>query len=121
MDLKGQVQKYKYELGAAESLNVHDLQQIHILIEQAKHELRNNKPAAALYYVKRGQKLDPNVLDMLVLKCQCLVKMNKYHEALEAANTVLFELGDALNSKALAVKADFTPARGTDFGLCPRP
>ena len=106
MDLKGQVEKYKYELGAAGSLNVHDLQQIHILVEQAKHDLRNNKPAAALHYVKRGQKLDPNVLEMLELKCQCLVKMNKYQEAVEAADTVLFKFGDALNSKALAVKAE---------------
>ena len=106
MDLKGQVEKYKYELGAAGSLNVHDLQQIHILVEQAKHDLRNNKPAAALHYVKRGQKLDPNVLEMFELKCQCLVKMNKYQEALEAADIVLFKFGDALNSKALAVKAE---------------
>ena len=105
-DLKGQVEKYKDEMTATGKLSENDLLQIHILIEQTKHDLRNHKPKAALHYVEKALKIDPSVLDVLELKCQCFMKMHKYQDALEAADKILIELREHWNSKALAVKAD---------------
>ena len=105
-DLKGQVEKYKDEMTTTGKLGENDLLHIHILIEQSKHDLRNHKPLAALAYVDKALKMDPSLLDVLELRCQALMKMNKYQDALDAANKILIELREPWNSKALAVKAD---------------
>ena len=112
-DLKGQVEKYKDEMTTTGKLGENDLLQIHILIEQSKHDLRNHKPMAALTYVDKALRMDPSLLDVLELKCQALMKMNKYQEALDAANKILIELREPWNSKALAVKADAEYNLGT--------
>ena len=105
-DLKGQVEKYKDEMTTTGKLNEQDLLTIHILMEQGKHDLRSNKPTQALTYVEKALRLDGSLVDVLELKCQCFLGMNRYQEALEAADLILYEMREDHNAKALAVKAD---------------
>ena len=104
--MKGQVEKYKDELTTTGRLSDNDILLIHVMMEQCKHDLRNNKPVQAMTYVEKALKLDPSLVDVLELKCQCYLSMNRYKEALVAANRILIELREYDNSKALAVKAD---------------
>ena len=77
-DLKGQVEKYKDEMSCATGkLSEIDIEMIHILMEQSKYDLHNNKPQAALTYVERALRLDNTLVEVLELKCQCYLKMNK--------------------------------------------
>ena len=77
-DLKGQVEKYKDELTTSTGkLSEHDILIIHILLEQAKHDLRNNKPVAALTYVDKALRLDDTLLEVLELRCQCYLQQTR--------------------------------------------
>ena len=82
-----------------------DLLHLHILNEQAAHELRQHKPEKALSYLKAGLKRDRMCIEMLELKGKCYIEMNLYREALEAADEILVGLRQKKNSTALAVKA----------------
>ena len=105
-DLKGQVEKYKDEMTTTGKLSEQDILTIHILLEQAKHDLRNNKPNEALTYVEKGLRLDNTLLEILELKCQCYLQQTRYQDALNAADYIVVGLREYDNPKALAVKAD---------------
>ena len=68
--MKGQVEKYKDELTTTGRLSDNDILLIHVMMEQCKHDLRNNKPVQAMTYVEKALKLDPSLVDVLELKCQ---------------------------------------------------
>ena len=104
--MKGQVEKYKDEMTTTGKLSEQDILMIHILMEQSMHDLRNHRPVQAMTYVDKALKMDQSLIEVLELKCQCYMSMNRYQDALDAADKILIELREGHNSKALAVKAD---------------
>ena len=86
-------------------LNPTEMQNLHILYEQAAYELRQHKPEQALTYLKAGLRKDRTCIVMLELKGKCYIDMNRYREALEAADEILIGQREKTNSTALAVKA----------------
>ena len=104
--MKGQVEKYKDEMTTTGKLSEQDILMIHILMEQSMHDLRNHRPVQAMTYVDKALRMDPSLVEVLELKCQCYMSMNRYQDALDAADQILIDLRECHNSKALAVKAD---------------
>ena len=111
-DVKDTLQDYEDELAIQGKLSATDEQNIHILMEQASYELRQRKPEIALTYLKKGLKRNKQSIELLELKGKCYIAMNRYREALEAADEILktnyslnWSKSGRENSNALAVKA----------------
>ena len=111
-DVKDTLLEYEDNLAAADRLTATDELNIHILTEQASYELRQGKPEKALTYLRKGLKKNSNCMELLDLKGKCYIAMNRYREALEAADHIINNPHDLNWSKsgrenptALAVKA----------------
>ena len=103
-DLKGHIMKHRGRL--MNENRTYDDYDVAILIEQAEHEMKFGDAAKALSYLEKGIDIRPENIDCLVLKSRCLVDLNRFRDALEDVNTILEELGDKNNSRALTVRGD---------------
>ena len=104
-DVKETMMDYEDQMAMAGKLTDADVLHLHILMEQASNELRRHKPEQALTYLNTGLRKDKRCIEMLELKGKCYTEMNRYREALEAADYILIECREKSNSTALAVKA----------------
>ena len=111
-DVKETMQEYEDQLAMVGKLSENDLLNIHILMEQASNDLRQRKPETALVYLQKGLKKDKACIELLELKGKCFINMNRYREALAAADEILINPHNLNwakrgkdNSTALAVKA----------------
>ena len=111
-DVKETLQDYEDELAVVGKLTVTDELNIHILMEQASYELRQRKPEKALTYLKKGLKRNNQSLELLELKGKCYIALNRYRDALAAADEILisphnlnWSKSGKENPTALAVKA----------------
>lgn len=103
-DLKGHIMKHRGRLHNEN--RTYDDHDIAILIEQAEHEMKFGDAQKALAYLEKGIEIRPENIDCLVLKSRCLVDLNRFREALSDVDTILEELGDKHNSRALTVRGD---------------
>ena len=104
-DVKDTMMDYEDQLALVGKLSGTELLNLHILTEQAAYELRQHKPETALGYIKSGLRKDRTCIELLELKGKCFIDMNKYREAIEAADEILISQRETTNSTALAVKA----------------
>jgi tetratricopeptide (TPR) repeat protein len=112
-DVKDTLQEFEDQSSLLNRLTPTDELNIHILIEQAAYELRQHKPDQALKFINAGLRKNMSCLPMQELKGKCYIAMNRYREALEAADAILsnpYNLNWARkhgneNSTALSVKA----------------
>ena len=112
-DVKDTLQEFEDQSSLLNRLTPTDELNIHILIEQAAYELRQHKPDQALKFINAGLRKNMSCLPMQELKGKCYIAMNRYREALEAADAILsnpYNLNWASkhgneNSTALSVKA----------------
>ena len=104
-DVKETMQDYEDQIAMAGRLTDADVLSLHILMEQASHELRQRKPEQALTYLMKGLKKDKTCIELLELKGKCYIDMNRYREALAAADEILIVLREKDNATALGVKA----------------
>ena len=111
-DVKDTLQDFEDQITNMNRMTPADEQNLHILIEQAAYELRQYKPEKSLKFINAGLKKNHQCLELLELKGKCYIAMNRYREALEAADEILinpYNLNwsgtDNVNSTALSVKA----------------
>ena len=104
-DVKETMMDYEDQMAMCGKLSGDEILNLHILVEQAAHELRQHKPDKALTYLQMGLRKDKSCVEMLELKGKCYIEMNCYREALEAADAILVGQRESSNSTALAVKA----------------
>ena len=104
-DVKETMMDYEDQMAMVGKLSGVDLQNLHILVEQASYELRQHKPEQALTYLMTGLRRDKSCIEMLELKGKCYIEMNRYREALASADEILIGQKEKNNSTALAVKA----------------
>ena len=104
-DVKDTMMDYEDQLAMVGKLSGSELLNLHILIEQAAYELRQHKPETALSYIKSGLRKDRTSIELLELKGKCFIELNRYREAIEAADEILIGQRESSNSTALAVKA----------------
>ena len=111
-DVKDTLQDFDDQMACMNRLSPTDELNLHILIEQASYEMRQGKPETALTFILAGLKKNNQLLKLQELKGQCFIAMNKYRDALDAADEILvnpYNLNWSgtvnTNSTALSVKA----------------
>ena len=111
-DVKDTLAEFEDQITQLSRLTPTDELNIHILVEQAAYELRQHKPEEALKFVYAGLRKNINCLPMQELKGKCFIAMNRYRDALEAADAILknpynlnWSKSGNENSTALTVKA----------------
>ena len=82
-DLKGHIQKFKEDMSNTIKVSTDDIQAIHILVEQATHDLRNHRPQVIITSTTTGNNAVVLQSNLLRKKVKPLWQIARHHEGVK--------------------------------------